>query len=904
MNRIVPYVVCVVFTGALPMRAQSESMEPMDGVFAVSAPEPEAVAAPQEPKKLAKAPQPPTAEQIAKWVAELKAEENPHNLATRLSELGKTHATVKTALHALLADATVSPALFQAVVDWITGENDRSVAGLGTLASALRTLANKPARLRIVRAGLARMDRREPLMPVLIERITAPADKATPDWIAAALDLSRDDYNERCDLADALIGVLEAGSVNGIDITVRGALFELTLHEFGAPQEWRTWFDSYVKKRGKAGFHYPTLHKEVGSEGADAGVQRDIAAIKEFVKLGISPPDIYIQSPAPAVRREAYDGVFAAAGSDVPKRKAAADKLLTALADEPDVEARRRAIRHLGALAGGFRQNSLDIRGRIATVMLEQLKGKKDSATVALAVSALGKCRLRGKGHGDALIPVRNDHINDAGVRREIVHALNELKEADGIVILSLDDSDAAIARLAAEVLGRWGDRSSAHAHAVALADAWTRRKSDPATRRAFVLAIEVLGHFSDARVTDVLKAAVTGGQADQGPALTSILTALRSEGDTAPAPEVTAALRAFLVGFIPTKLEKPARESLEGQLGELKGNVGVVAVEWAKAEKDVALRTKLVSAIARGVATVPFAETVELARILETAKAWADAETLLTALVGRAGLGTAPEAESNRQADLKLRLAKVLRAQSRADEAEKVITDEITRMGTAATPDLYLARADIRLAKKNPAAVVDFEAALDKAGQKLTPADRKAILTDCARLEYDLKDYAAALGHATRALALGGPETGARLLQLRSAVLLRDSTTVDSAVASYEQLTKAGTTNLPKDVGAAMAPHIQVRTWVTQLDQGGAAGAKAAASLEAEKDKALVTLWLIRGLEDLPKDQKTHAALKARLALIKKLNPSAPPLPPANADQAALTKSTQTVISWWTTKP
>ena len=927
MNCIVPFFVFALVliepqvrgqggAGEVPKPAAGASKEavPPKTGEAKSPPKPEsqpkgatpAPSAPQEPPAKSK-PQPPSAEQIAKWIAALKVDEDPHNLATRLSELGKTDPVVRKALFALVPDGSTPPLLFSALVNWIVGENDRSLEALGALAAVVSGQADRRP---IVLAGLERMDRREALLPTLLERIVAPADARTAHWISTAHALVRDSDAERCDLADALIKVLQGGSENGTDATVRKILYELTLQNLGTAGEWRAWFDGFVSTRGRAGFTYPALHEYARAFIEDAGRTSNLAAIEEFVKLGVFPPDRYVRSGDARVRLAAFDGLFRAAGDDQKKRKVAADKLLLALErKEGEREPLLLAMGHLGALVDSFRQNSEDLRGRIAAVMRGYLSSS-DPAIVVLAVRGLGKCRLRGKGDGDRLTPVANAHTSDLDITREIIRALNELKEADGVVSRCLVHPDASVGKLAAEVLGRWGDRAKAGQHAVALAEAWAHRakkeNDDPATRRSFILALDVLGQYNAAPVTEVLKQAIARGQADQFPALTATLAALGAEGKAAPTAEVAAGLRSFLVGFVPTKLKKDDRETLVAQLGTFAGDVGAFAVGWAVAEPDAALRAKLVEAITRSIAGVPFDATVDLVVELEAAKAWADADALLSALIRRASAGTAPESEASRGSELKLRRAGVLEALSRAAEAEKLISEEISRLGDAVTAQLLVYRAQLRRRlSKNEESLADYDLALKRGGEKLPEGERKAIHAAAATIEYELQRFDRALARAEAALKLaaGPADASIRLLKLRAGVRLRKTPEiVDRAVADYEKLATADA-SVKGSIGEEMAPHLRIRGLVAQLDAAGADVEKARAALSGEKDRPLVGLWLLRGLAPLAADPKTHESFRRRVAVISELFPEAPKPPKADAKPEALAASAKALLEWWASR-
>jgi len=878
MSKTVPYVICVVLCLALGLRAQNGNGQEK---------------------------QPPTQQQIDSWVASLRGEENENAIHNRVSELGKAHETVRHALYGLLAEPSIRPALFEALLSWIVNENDRSPFALKAVMGVIA--ASSAERSTLALRHLEALDRRQPpLLSDLLARVRNPKDPLTKTWVKAAWLLARDRASERAELADALIAVLEGGADNGLAEVVNRTLHRVTLQKFNAAPAWRSWYAAYVTAWGKAGFAYEDLFADAMKGVEDSSTRAHLNAINLFVTAG-ALPSAYVDPakyPEPRVRRAAIDGLLKAAGDKPALRNEAAKLLLVAVDNDADAEVRRLAARDLVSVVGGLAPDAAVLRGQIADALAARLE-ESNLTTVRFAVQGLGKSGVRGKGFGAKLSAVYvrigiggSTDAASIGVRRDVIEALSALQEGIPTVLAALGDKDLNVRRRAAGAVRALGDPT----HAVKLSEAWVGTE-DPNYRRDFILAIESLQNYAPAIVTKCLMQAVEKGEPETTPALRALIKALRAKGDRGPGAEQVGKIRSFLVAWIPTKLDIVKREALiKDELVDLGGAIGEVALSWALAEMNPKVRTQLVNAIVGAVPTLPFAPLEVLAKDLEDKKAWTDAELLLAGLVTRTGQGQAPEAESQKNAGFKLRRAHALSRQGKHADAENLLSAEIKSQGDQASYVLFRARAGYLRAQntveKKTDALLDLEQALKRAGDAVAPSIKKAILIEAARLEWDMGKNRAAYDHATLAEGLEGPGDTARV-RVETGLRLIDPEVLGGAVDAYDKLVKAGGADLSDKLKEVADAHVAARGLVTTLDAGGPEAEAASKALAATAPK-IACPWLVRGLVGLASEEATQPALRTRLALLKQLAESAPNPPPDTADQAALTAAATAAQTWW----
>lgn len=881
MNRIVPYVISVVLCIAPALCAQNGNG---DGNGHDQ--------------------QPPTQEQIDAWIVELRGEENATAIHNRLSDLGKMHAKVRAALYGLLADANVRPVLFEAVLSWMVNTNDRSAAGLRALMGA--TTSPSAERAEAALRQLEALDRRHrpSLLSELLVRLRDPKDANRKTWIDAAWLLAFDRATERADLTDALIAVLEQGAANGVDETVNRTLKRLTLRTLNGAAAWRSWYAAYVKANTKAGFEYDRLSADLLKSVEDSGTRVAIEAIGYFVAAG-ALPSAYVDPlkyPEPRVRRAAVDGLLKAAGEDAAKRDTAGKILVTVVRNDPDSEVRRLATRDLVTVVEGLGAGANGLRDQIAEALASRLE-EPDLRTVGYAVRGIGRSGVRGKGYGDKLSAVylrngigRSKEAAAVAVRTGIIEALSSLKEGMPTIVSGLADDDLEVRKRSALAIQEAGDGK----YAGNLAEAWFAT-DDANTRRSFILAIEALQNYKPKPVTECLMQAVVKGEPETTIALRVLIQSLRAKEELRPGADQVGAIHGFLAGWIPTKPDAAKKQALiKDELADLDGAVGKIALAWAMVEADPKVRAALVSHFAGAIQKLPFTELETLAKKLEDGEAWADAAVLLGALVTRTGLGQAPEVESSKNAAFKLRHANALAQQGKFDDAEQIITAEITRQGTQAPYTLYRLRAGYRRAQsKNALALKDLEEALRRAGDNIPIPIKKAMLVEAAGLERDLGHTRAAYNRATVAEGLAAPGTDASRIRVDCGLQLGDPDVLDTVVDAYDKLVKAGGANLSDRLKKIADAHVAVRDLVARLDAGGATGGQAATDLKAA-DKKVVCPWLIRGLVDLASSDATLAAARARMALLHQIDAAAPEPPPATADAAAVKAVAVKAVSWW----
>ncbi|NRA94829.1 MAG: hypothetical protein HRU14_01320, partial [Planctomycetes bacterium] len=869
MSRTVPYVICVVLCFALGLRAQDGNGNGHDK-------------------------QPPTQQQIDTWITALRGEENENAIHNRVSELGATHATVRAALYGLLADADIRPGLFKALLSWIVNENDRSPPALLAVMGVIASPAAQRAAIAL--RQLEALDRRQPsLLSDLLARVRDPKNGDRKTWVEAAWLLARDRADERAYLADALIAALEAGSDNGLDEAIKKTLHRVTLQKFNGAAAWRSWYGAYVATHGKAGFAYEGLFAEAMRGVEDSSTRAHLNAIKLFIAAG-ALPSAYVDAakyPEPRVRRAAVGGLLKAAGQATALRIDAAKILLSIVGSDPDSEVRQLAVRDLVAVVEKLAPDATALRDQIATAMAARLE-EPDRTTLRLAVRGIGKAGTKGKGFGAKLSAVYvrmgiggSDDAAAVAVRTDVIEALSALQEGTPTVLAALADDDLNVRRRAAGAVRALGDPQ----HAVKLAAAWAET-DDPNYRRDFILAIESLQNYNPEVVTSCLIQAIAKGEPETTPALRTLVKALRSKGDRGPGAEQVVKIRGFLVSWIPTKLDVVKRGALiKDEMVDLSGAIGEVALAWALAEADGKVRTQLVTVIAGAAPTLPFARLELLAKHLEDKKAWPDAEVLLAGLVTRTGHDQAPEGESRKNAGFKLRHANALSQQGKHVDAENLLTLAIEGQGAGASYTLFRARADYLLAQgtveKKKAALKDLAEALKRAGETIAPSIRKGLLIEAARLERDLGNNRAAYDHATLAEGLEGPGDTTRV-RIETGLRLIDPEVLGGAVDAYAKLVKAGGVDLTATLKKVADAHVTVRGLVAKLDAGGPE-AEASAKVLTATDAKVVCPWLVRGLVALASNEATHPALRARLALLKKLDERAPAPPPDTADAAAL---------------
>ena len=884
MHRLVPYIAVLLFIAAPAVRPQGENGNGHG-----------------------EQPQPPTKEQIAAEIKKIKTAPEPRSIVEALGGKGKD---AREALFGLLDDEKVTLPVLRAVTGWMraetTADNVTSNAALDALCSNL--LRWKGDRRATVHEALEWLDYKHHIFAPMLSRLRkGPAAATTPALIHGLEVLAKDRDEERCQIVDVLIELMESGSENGIDAAIRSSLERQTLHTLADGKAWRAWYVAFLKKHDPSEFTYLNLQRDRDAAVHSEATAYLLEAIQRFVTHGVSPWE-YLDTRYrdPVVRRSAAEAmsrvdVLQLAGTDAAKRMGAVKPLLEAAGTDPDVGVQGAALKSLGAVAAKLVKGDEAIRGAISNVLMSKIDAKADLLVLQPAVEGLTWCPVATTGNDLGQLYIKlTSRDNTSETRRAVIATLAAIKAADHIVAQALQDKDVRVRETAASSIGILRKTE----HAEALAKAW--KKSDPPSlRRDVILNLEVLGNYAPDAVMATLSQAATDGKEERVAAMRALIQSFRAKTALASKGPALDAARKLLIGAYPGKLDEAGRTRLIAKLGDPDvPALGALAIQWCAAEQDASLRKTLCAAIVRKQATLPLDGLEGLAVQLVGAKSWAEAELLLDSLIERASAGQAPESESDRLLSLRRALAKVLIGTNRRKDADELLSKEIDRVKDQASGDLFEQRARVRKTLGNrKGARADFKAALRKGGTTLASDRRKALLIEVARLELALDSPENALDCAIKARPLAGPpsESEITLITVRAGLRLpRNLAALERAVSDYERLEKQSPKTIPLDLkklaNTARTIRDLIRTFDTATDQ---TRPNITATIKTHAPPE-VAPWLLQNLA-----QATAPITHHRLTLLKQLFPKAPfTAPPLNAPPPALNKVPTSALTWWTTRP
>lgn len=500
------------------------------------------------------------------------------------------------------------------------------------LAAVQEILAGRQDAEAAVRQFLGSHRDRPQILARIFERIRASGDEQVPAPLVRMTVFLVNTSVERMGAIELLVMLIESKRV---DAAGGDALYELSFHRFGAPAEWRDWFERF-RRTHPNGFSVLALHESAVNQYKGRVEEEARNAIGLIAKEGALPLTFLDSSRySAATRRFAIERAVAAAGSDGERRKRIVERFAEVVDKDPDQDVRRAALSAMILIV----RTEESLRDRLYAAASPLLSVNEDSATLALAVEALGLCPRGDTAQRLAAIyaaPEIKDRKEAKRVREEIFTAIVRLREGGREILRDalLGDPEPELRRAAARSLASAAVDDAQKVEAAQVLAQALGQEGDLEVRAGIVANIRRVAVFSPPEVRDALFEELRISQAgsqNQSEVVKAIVRAYADLSGAARKP-FEEKLREVLPGRIE---DRAIREEAARAITTAANWSRELVQSWVVEERDGPVRRILIHAWAQ-VSALPVRETVALAALLQRSAFHEDALVLLAPLVGQ----------------------------------------------------------------------------------------------------------------------------------------------------------------------------------------------------------------------------------------------------------------------------